>query len=384
LCAGVKSSDAPSLKPQMPRTPKLHFDTMLRRVPELAAFYEIMKSSHARISNEQLARGVCSGVLEQVSGTPKHMSHQMLLYDRFGQNTYVVGPMVQDLFRRTELSKVTPDMVIPPQTAFYIALDSCPWRLWGGDRTRWHQVSGVYVSFVDALESKEDSGKPERGIHIFIWGDANERSVNEADDAALWFSLNLEKWIREGEDLESFFDAHAVMAAHRDGPKDWTGVDVLDPLGGPMIPGGDEEMKEQRKVLVNVLRLVLNLCLYVGSDGPELEIDDQRDEIEKLKAQIRRKKAPGKRKKMERRLATMPRTRVVYVGPTFEQMELDRQFDQLASGGSHRTPVEHAVRPHWQHYWVGSGEDRRRIWRHKSMYRRGTGSPDRTIVKIRE
>jgi len=120
------------------------------------------------------------------------MCYAMLMYERFGQHTFVVGPRVQDLFRRTELTKVTEDMLVPPSKAFYVALPGCPWQVWGGGRTRLHEVRGVYVSFSRAVPSRE-AGTPSRCANFVIWGFPNERSQGPGDDAVLWHSVNLER-----------------------------------------------------------------------------------------------------------------------------------------------------------------------------------------------
>lgn len=390
------------------KTPKLHFDFVQQSSPEVRSLHWMMMGQHRGITDDDLRRGICSSLVHQLEGSPKAMAYHMMLFDRFGQNSYVVGPRVQDMFRRTDLSKITSDMLVAPQTSFYIALPECPWRIWGGDRTQWHEVQGIYVAFVDAVNrsdvhgdyqavsTKELALKGEHGVQVLLWGGPNERSLNNTDDAVLWFSLNLEEWVRKGDDLETFFRHHEVMKADADNVDRWMGVDPADPFATPLIPEARVDILEQRETLISAMRLLFNLCLYIGSDEPELETDDTADrlrkEIGQKKAQAAAKKSAGKRKKIERQrknleeqLAAASRTRIVYVGPMFEDVaEKERREQTGGGGGSHGTPIEHAVRPHWQNYWVGSGDDRRRILRHKGMYRRGSGKPDRTIVKLRE
>jgi hypothetical protein len=207
------------------------------------------------------------------------------------------------------------------------------------------------------------------------------------DDALLWYSMNLDAWGRDGSDLESFFEQQAIMLHDEDDKQRWAGSDPLDPAdsGRPSVPE-DDGVEEHRRTLTCVMRTVFNLCLYLNSDEPDLEVRDSKDEAEKLRGEISKKKSAGKRKKLERRLGNLPKTRIVYVGPLFEEVESQRRFNEWVkpSGGSHATPVEHAVRPHWQRYWVGSGDQRKQKWTLKGMYVRGTGQPDRTITKIRE
>ena len=381
----------------MLRTPRLHFDVVRKHVPEVGVFHRMMMEHHAEMSEEELARGTCSSVISSLEGSPKFMAYQMMMYDRFGQNSFVVGPRVQDLFRRTDLSKITSDMVVEPKTSFYVAVPNCPWQIWGGERTQWHNVEGIYVAFVDSVDGNELphgdvktvslstlEARRERCIQILLWGGPNERSLTTTDDALLWFAINLDRWVETHEDIETFFSRHAVMNAGSDARFDAEN-DPLDPFSMPITPSDSEGVAKQRESLVNVMRLVFNLCLYMASDDVEIETVDNTVEAAKIREQIKRKKAGGKRKKLERRLSSLPRTRIIYVGPMFEELaERDHREQLNGHGGSHASPIEHAVKPHWQHYWVGSGDDRRRILRHKGMYRRGSGKPDRTIVKIRE
>ena len=367
------------------KTPTLHFDHTIKKFPEGRYLYELVHKLHVPFSDADLKEGTCSQALDQFDGTSRITNYLMMLYDRFGQNTYVIGPKVQELFRRTNLSKVTREMIEPPQAAFYIALNDCPWRLWGGERTQWHNLTGVYVAFTKAVNSKDQAAPREYGIHFALWGEANERSLGPTDDTILWYSINLEEWVRQGVDLEQFFAGHSVMLANEEDHTKWKGGDPIDPENLPFIPTTPENIQEQRVTLTNVLRLVLNICLYMSSDDPDLNVKDWNDEAAELKQKIAAKKSPGKRKKMERRLEGLPKTRIVYVGPMFEELPDDRAVEKRAhQGGTHAAPIEHGVSPHWQRYWVGSGDDRRVTWRLKGMYVRGSGKADRTVTKFRD
>jgi hypothetical protein len=370
----------------MIRTPQLHYD-YLTTAPGGAAFHGMIRKLFDRFSDAELLAGVTPGQLDELDGVSKMSHFMMTLYERFGQNTYVVGPKVQDLFRRTELSKVTPEMIKPPTKAFYIALADCPWTIWGGERTKMHHITGVYVSFTKVAQPEDGKPVPNPEMHecinILLWGQSNERSIDKFDDTVLWFSLSLDRWLAAGQDLEEFFQNHSVMTATPGDLKDWTPFSAeLDPFAPAHVPESPSELETQRQALVNILRLVLNICLYMDSEDPEFEVVDKKDEAKKLRAEAAKKKSPGKRKKLERRADNMPKTKFIYVGPMYE--EIATREAREPKGGTHASPNEHGVPPHWQRYWVGSGAARKTIWRHKGMYRRGSGKPDRTITKIRE
>jgi hypothetical protein len=289
-------------------------------------------------------------------------------------------------------------MIKPPASAFYIGVADCPWQLWGGNRTKLHNLTGIYVSFSKVFQGPQPPGGYKVGdalppgtevhdcINIMLWGKANERSLDKFDDTVLWFSISLDRWMNAGQDLETFFQNHSVMTAEADDLKDWNPkANELDPFAPAYVPEDMNNLAIQREMLVNVLRLVLNVCLYMGSEDPDLIVEDGRDKAKALQEKISKKKSPGKRKKLERQLANLPRTRLVYVGPLFEELPDERTTEPGEyKGGTHASPIEHGVSPHWQRYHVGSGENRTIKWRLKGMYVRGSGKADRTITKIRE
>lgn len=362
--------------------PHIHFDNMRKRMPDGFMLYEYMKRLHTTLSDKDLLDGVVLNEMHKLDDTVKMLTHQMLFYDRFGQHTYVIGPKVRDLFCRTDLTKVTPDMVKPPAHGFYVALPNCPWKLWGGQRTGMHPLTGVYVSFMNAFRKGTDpmqdprkaSDKSEYGMAFLLWGDTNENSKGPGDDAVLFHNLSFDEWLREGQDLQEFFTSQEVM-------KELHTVDDWHEfrLAVQDADEADHIMSQQRESLVGVLRLVINLCLYLQSEEHDIYTDDPTVRIKNLRNDASRKKKPGKRKKIERQIENMSRAKVIYVGPVHEERAAARK-----AGGPHASPLEHDVPPHYQHYWVGSGEDRRRVLKHKGMYIRGSGKPDRTVVKFRE
>jgi len=367
----------------MPRTPPLHYDYLRRKVPTGWQLYDLVRQGHVQMSNEDLLEGSVMEFLNELDETTRHMTYAMLMYERLGQNTYVVGPRVRELFRRTELARVTEDLLEAPVEAFYVALPDCPWTIWGGARTRQHEVRGVYVTFSKSVTAPGRTDAAPR-IHLMVWGSPNQRSLGPGDDALLWFSIDLGRCFSSGEDFESFFRRTSVMTTEPGSAEEaeWGGGDPFDALGAPLLPEEREVLLEQRETLIKLLRVVLNVCLYVSSEEPDLEVTDNEEVVRDLRRQAARKKSPGRRRKLERRIANLPRVRIVYVGPLFE--ELGKSGNGGGARGTHASPVEHEVPPHYQHYWVGSGDDRRRVLRYKGMYVRGAGRPDRTVVKFRE
>lgn len=353
----------------MLKTPQTHFDYMRKSVPEGFALHKMLMRDHAGITEPDLWNGRIMSSLAHLEGLTRHMSYAMLLYDRAGQNTYVLGPKVQDLFRRTELSRVTRDLVVPPALGIYVALPDSGLRIWGGARTGMHDLRGIYATFARSAYKNMPEVTYD-GIHFLLWGPPNAGSFGPGDDAVLWFSMDLARSFGPGDDIESFFQRHAVMRANESNIAglEWEGGDPFAPSYEPLIPTDSAELEEQRATLVASLRIVINLCLYVSSEEPDLETNDLGQEAQRVLTEASRKKSAGKRKKMERRASQMAKTRIVYVGPKFE-----RQESSADGGRTHASPAAHTVRPHWQHYWTGAGDGRRRVLVYKGMYVRGSG-----------
>lgn len=352
------------------RRPVVYHFTRVLKDPYIAIGFDVIKKLHQNISNEELKKGACHQYLLNLEGTARVTNYQMLLFDRFGQNTYVIGPKVQELFRRTDLTKITSAVINPPNPAFYIAVPNCPWKIWGGDRTKWHNLTGIYVSFTEAGSSEKDT-KPRPGISICLWGDKNENSWDAKDDALLWFGIDFDTWKESGLNLEQHFQTNDVMNM------------LFSEDGGK--PSAIHQ--EQFEMLINVLRLIFNMCLYLETEDPDIQIETEQEEIELLRKQIASKKSNGKRKKLERKLASIPKTRRVYIGPLFEDYSNEKPRGD--GGPSHEVGttspmIEHTVAPHWQRYWVGSGEQRRQRWTLKGMYRRGSEKAERTITTFLE
>lgn len=312
------------------------------------------------------------------------MFWHMLLWQRFGQVVYVIGPRSQDLLSRVGLAKVTPEMLKPPHTSIYLALSQCPWKLWGGERTGWHLLEGMYASHVPLFNpSTQDV---DECIQFFLIGMPNAKSLEASDDAHFHWQLNLSEWRRKAVDLESYVGEIANRAANE--------VFCNDPLSNDPV-GRQPAGPVQRNTVLNGLRLLLNLMIYVASKGAEVseELSEaQRAEAQReLARQIARTSKPKKRRVLSARLERLQKShRIVYVGAPFEEAgrsaagrEPGGHADTDQTRGCHATPVEHLVGLHWHSYLVGPKSNPTREWKLIHPYRRGVGQR-RTLFKMRE
>jgi len=298
----------------------------------------------------------------------------MVMWARCGQHAYVVGPKVADALCRTNLTGIKPSMLTPTHSVFYIALPDCPWEQWGGAETQWHRVTGVYVLYTTRMN--RETMKPELGIHCVVWGAPNEHSRNPLDDIVYWFSVPVGE--AEGSDLETHYGEAPVAT------EGVFGASVDEAFQEEFSSTNEEHKTKQREMARNVFRLAVNLILYIQSEDAEVELLDRDPERKKLSAAIKRAKKPGNKKKLQRRLDNLPKTVIRYIGPKMERKLATAEREQAEREvGARSSPVRHLVRPHWNYYWVGSGENKRRVSRWIALYERGV-TAERTVTVVRE
>lgn len=355
------------------RLPRLHYDHMQKHLPELLG---LARASLDGVSTENLIDGKASdswpGLASRIGYSGSQAMFAMVMFERCHQQVYAIGPKVADALCRTDLTGVTADMLEPPAPAFYVALPDCPWYIWGGDRSQWHQVGGFYVQKTTRLLRKEYRYR--HGLHFFLWGMPNERSHGILDDAVYWFSVPIDT----DEDLEKQFGTSEVRLA------DKTFGDFSEPEQLENLDTDDPKVRERHiQSAKNCFHLTVNMMLYLASEEADVSVLDKNTERRKVEDRIKRAKNDGKRKKLERRLENMPRTVITYVGPAIESEATSRTASS-SDQSDRAAPRAHLVRPHWRHYWVGKKGEQRRVRRWIHMFERGSGEPSRIITKFRE
>lgn len=368
------------------KLPRIHFDWMARW--EDYKLYDAASTLLAPASTERLLGGHTTWQYENVFRELGSIAHginfTMVLWERCGQNIYVVGPKVAQAMCDTDLTGIMPSMIKPEHRCFYIALADCPWVQWGGNETQWHQVTGLYVSYSTHHDPR--TGEPRLALNFNVWGGPNERSSNQLDDVLYRFSVPVSD-CPEDTDLETHYGGSVVNTVD-----DIFGVDAEAVFVGTeqnYIPIGEfssdsqEDKNKQRQMARNVFRLAVNLILYLNSQGPEIDLLDREPERKKIREAIGRAKNPGKKKKLQRRLDNVPKTVLRYIGPKMEQklVDAERESGERGPGGQRR---RHLVRPHWNHYWVGTGESKKRVGRWIALHERGSAEIGRTVTVLRE
>jgi hypothetical protein len=252
----------------------------------------------------------------------------MVKYGYYGQQTFQIGPELQEMFRQTSLKSVPREALLLPYPAFYLDLPNCPWKVWGGSRTQWHNVKGAYVML------KGDY------LCLVVWGGENDKSMGPGDDATVWAKISLNECFNDHGDIEKYLD--------------W----LFDPNQGARMNNdalveGTPDMTthmEQKESHINLFRVAVNLALYLQTETPEVT-KVTNDRAAELAKKLERAKNPGKKKKIQRQLVKLSKATVVKIGQSIEE-----KMSKLRASPS----VKRAqwVRGHWHRYWTGKGRSK--------------------------
>jgi hypothetical protein len=327
--------------------PVIHYRDVGRRVPPVIE----LVSRLARLPYEGEELLLAASSMFGPSLTAQSMMYSMVNFARSGAQSFVVGSRLQEMLANTSLSKVGVDELHLPYQGFYVAFPASPWKVWGGDRTGWHDLSGVYVTTTD---SKVDGV---RRIMFFVWGNDNELSTHAGDDASVWFNVDMDR-AQKHRDVESYV---LDMMTNDEG--------LHFEIEGCRRP---EIQESSRELAVNVVRIVFNLAQYLSSEGAEAEARKNRQGTrQRARLAKKFKKAKGPRKKaLQEQLDRLGTLGVVtFVGPSIE-----KSYQESSRKASGRTVRRHWVRGHWKMVRFGPRDEApsyRRKW--LQPYERGEG-----------
>lgn len=334
---------------------KLHYDHILKADPQRASLLKVLRA--VRENDPTVGFDVICQGLEQVQGlfpAAAVTSALMAMHAEQGQQTFVLGEHMTSMLEHTSVVDVSRDELKVPYSTFYLALKGCEHRLWGGSRTRWHRVSGLYVH----LDEDTDV------FTIMVWAEENERSLMLGDDAHVWARLRLSF---RHEDLET--NIHKLLTDKNN--------DRSDPILDPLAQGRDGYSAEVKAVQTETMRamfrLAINLSLYLASDKPDV-VRAEDEHRKKLLRKIESVKSPGKRKKLERQLKQHSKATLIKVGQSIEK----RASDSVRAHGSVKA---HWVRGHWHTYWTGKGRSVK-VRRWVLPYPKGLETPEKRAYKV--
>jgi hypothetical protein len=265
----------------------------------------------------------------------------MFGYATEGQQTFLLGPRLQEMLAETDADKLPLEFLKLPFNTFYISLVGCEHALWDGTTGR-HPVTGVYVHVVDAKRPV---------ILLAMWGAENENSRRVGDDAVQWVTLDLSAAICHTDD-----DGTQYVNLDDYITRLWA-----DPSNEDSDPGvvKHKEFHRNRDTAIEMARLAFNLVLYVNSERPEKRTLPQRHPGRKKALQqklAQAQKNPKKRNKaakLQQEIDAISEARIVWLGESFESQPRDTSGETRDSSASGRVVTRHRRRGHYRSYWTG-------------------------------
>jgi hypothetical protein len=279
-------------------------------------------------------------------------------YRKFGRQTVCVPKEMQDALMRTSLAEIHPKEFRSPYGSLYMALPDSDCNLWGGNRTGWHQVGGVYARYVEGgrmtsfdaatgIVEHQGASSDNAVLQLYMWGMENDKSAGPGDDANFWFTINLREMAERGLDLEAY-----VMHVLNDPSRD-ASTDGLTDLGKAVNMAFTLRempltiMHKQIESVQDIVRIVLNAILYMNAPDALIEEDEMattfRKEREATEKALARLKNQRKRKgrHLRRKLEEIPSDNVVWIGRDI------RTSASPKSGSTRTAEGTRWVRGHW-------------------------------------
>jgi len=322
------------------RTPPIHFDFMKGYHPWVRGMIEDMDRWGIEKAGE-LATSWFG-----FSPSLVHQAECLLHYRYYAQKVYQIPSRFQKAMSRPiGAGKINPDDIVLPYPCFYLLLPDCEWKLWGGERTGWHQIGGFY-----ALEDSK-----EQCINFHFWGMPNEKSEG-GDDASFWFRLNLDDLfnVRSKGNLQKYL-------------KDLF-ADNTQRIDEHPVP--DNKINKQvLQGITEAVYLFFNIILYMQCRNADVvrlpnRSEDQRTQLEREKGSLKNPNKGSSKKKarqIQKKLHMLSEASVVLVGgvEARKMEERDRNAATKRANGEKpdraKTP---AIMPqHYNYYWCGSKTD---------------------------
>ena len=292
-----------------------------------------------------------------------------------GQQTFIVGENLHRMLRDTSLKGVLFEDIKLPYETFYIDFPKGIYKIWGGDRTQWHDVMGIYVRKTLYFEKLPVLGKHVDDIMLVAVASANDLSAMHGDDANAWSLLSpLE--VGAYRDVEDFINSRIDEDSHNysmpDGEGAWilkkevkpetryiVDCDIPDWSQAPKTAEEDPQPNDPKvihnqKIIQEMTKVVINAILYLNN-GLQTEVVTQpsKQDLENLnyfKGRLKNKKTAKSRGRVKRQICPLMKPTVVHLAPHLEKVSPTYQENDIAVRG-HWWPKEntdlHKARTRW-------------------------------------
>ena len=295
-----------------------------------------------------------------LGGNPEHnlaYNYQaaIIAFSEAGRQCFELGPRLTETFKRVDLGNVRAEHVRVPYKGFYITLPKGTTTLWGGKRTGYHDIYGMYVHLTD-----------NNALMILPYGGPNKYSIDANDDSISWITIDLNKMIAKGNSFEDHLEdllknnpAYAPWFYNDDGtpgsdvkPQHALDANQTSNIMGkksyikPGMPSPSVEhlQNHMNQSLSLAVRLAVNTILYLTSPKKEVEANEKHHREAKavdLICKDEDKLKPSKVNKLATKVSKKKYTRLSHLAPSLEE-QLSQQKGRWTMA-------------HWQIYWTGPG-----------------------------
>ena len=281
-------------------------------------------------------------------GTQQALVNAIIGYERFGQQCFVLDTCMERDLSKTSVNGLLRKHLKVPYPCFYVSLpDTLGMNeslLWGSSTTGgntalysntaddgyFNRLGGF---FVERIRIPDGPKRTRDALQIVMVGTPDDSSDYAADVATAHLFLDF-----EGVDWTSPTGlADHVEAILRDAAND-NGDPGTPDFEDPRVAYQAAKVKDTMR---HVVRLAINLCLYVNSRNPDLL---KKRVVTKREVALRRKLEKSKRHRsivrLKRKLLSAQSTSFTYVG---REHEVDCKEGR----------AQHYRRAHWHTYYVG-------------------------------
>ncbi len=324
---------------------RIHFEVVKKRIE---------KSSRKKLTPEEYLKvtfrtmyHIDRDFLNRGQMPSDHVHHNSLVmtadFIESGRQVFELGPVLADAFLSTKLTNIKLEHVRTPFRTIYITIPQGLAQVWGGRRTGFHNVDGVYIT-------RDTTG----ALKIMWWGGPNAKSLDPCDDAVGWLTIKPE--VLSGpipETVEDYLDVlFSGASAYRP-----------DSLGDRPSPEEFRHLSHLEDTNARrAVRLAINTCLYLTSPKNPVAVDkrhkQQNDLVNKLCEN--EPKTEREAKKLATKVSKFKQVYLTRLGPDIEK-EGKKSPDKKTPGTW--------VMAHWSLYWTGKGRQIPRMVFKKPYFR---------------
>lgn len=344
------------------RVPVLHYAHAMKHNFLVTRQLQLVRNTwdHPDIVKERTTNPEFKFLVQQTSvrqGMPPSMSVELealFWYERFGQQSYVLGQRLQEMFKHTKLTGIEREHIKLPYKSFYVALEDSKEALWDGEDQCWHQLAGFYVVMDDW-----------NTLYLYLWGKPRK---NPRDDSSAWIKFDMDVIFGDHgderyNDLEDYLQKiSADYEANSNDDAEWLAVPP-------------KHRAKATAANLAAARYAFNLIMYLQTQNKETKVSTPESRQAEFDAEFGKSNhRKGKAKLAKRDVAKAAKSTVTWIGRTVEREHRERKKAGLQP--------RQWVTGHWQHYWYGSGENKVRLPRHKQPYEKNVDSPTRIESRV--